>query len=418
MEKTLTKSALSTSYYIAVAVAVVVILSWFGFLDIASTDYIDGSIVQATIAFASARALNAVVSVAQSTEVSVMIASFGIGEALDPLNDLVEQYATLMKYAIASLLVQKLLLTITSNIVFKVLLTLIAVLTVGAAFLGKVKYFKFSFKAFTFFAFLRFALVLVVILNGLVSHFFVNEQIESDIRKIQTAAEEVKDVSEGQAIAPGLKAQLESRLQNLAAERAATVAQKDQVNTELSEARKELANAQQDLSALEEGLGLTKKINFLNRDEDHAKAIAKRDETGDELDRLEERLSKFEQAIQKNDEDRIATRNTLEGKANSWLEAIGDATGEMAGGIKKKFTGQISSLVESLNDSVTNMLNLMAAFLLKTLILPLLFLYMVVLLTRAIWNVDLRDHDPTEGRRRREPSVSMKVRHLPLEKLV
>ena len=53
-----------------------------------------------------------------------MVASFGLGEALDPLNDLVEQYSTLMKYAIASLLVQKLLLTITSNIVFKLLLRL------------------------------------------------------------------------------------------------------------------------------------------------------------------------------------------------------------------------------------------------------------------------------------------------------
>src|SRR5690606_15243930 len=123
------------------------------------------------------------------TEVSLVVVSMAVGEVLDPLNDLVEQYSALMKYAIASLLVQKLLLAITSSTVFKVFLTVAAAFAAVSALLGKAKPFEFSFRIFVFVAFLRFALVLTVGLNGMVSHFFVNEQIDSDVESLQATTE-------------------------------------------------------------------------------------------------------------------------------------------------------------------------------------------------------------------------------------
>src|SRR5690606_17158379 len=94
--------ALTGRHYIAIAAVVIVILSWLGVLDSISDDYLNSSLVQATAAFASARALNAVISMLQGTEVSLLVLSLSVGELLDPLDDLVEQYSTLMKYAIAS----------------------------------------------------------------------------------------------------------------------------------------------------------------------------------------------------------------------------------------------------------------------------------------------------------------------------
>src|SRR5690554_985109 len=77
-----------------------IIISWFGFFDKLSSDYIDSSLVQATVAFGIARLFNALVSVMQSTTLEFAIISVSVGEVLDPLNDLVEQYSQIMKLAI------------------------------------------------------------------------------------------------------------------------------------------------------------------------------------------------------------------------------------------------------------------------------------------------------------------------------
>ncbi len=99
------------------AVAVVVLLalgSWFSVLDTTADEQVDAGLKRALISFAAARALNAVISVAQGTEVAVEPGGVGVvltpGEALDPINDLVEQFSNLMLLASVSFGVQKVLL--------------------------------------------------------------------------------------------------------------------------------------------------------------------------------------------------------------------------------------------------------------------------------------------------------------------
>ena len=103
-------------WFLYVALAIVVACAWLRPLDDNATRQVEAGLKRALVSFASARALNAVISVVQGTEISIQLAGFGPnftpGQALDPVNDLVEQFSTLMLYASVSFGVQLLLIKI------------------------------------------------------------------------------------------------------------------------------------------------------------------------------------------------------------------------------------------------------------------------------------------------------------------
>jgi hypothetical protein len=82
--------------------------------DASGADYVDASFKRALVAFALARTANAIISVIQGSELDVAPAGVGmtiaIGEALDPLNDMVERFSWIMLLSLVSLGVQKILL--------------------------------------------------------------------------------------------------------------------------------------------------------------------------------------------------------------------------------------------------------------------------------------------------------------------
>ncbi len=102
--------------------AAMVLLSWLDTADRRTEAHVDATMVQALAAFATARALNGGISVLQSTEVGVGVASTQPLEILDPLNDMVEDYADVMQLSIGSLVTQKVLVEIVSTHAFKLLL--------------------------------------------------------------------------------------------------------------------------------------------------------------------------------------------------------------------------------------------------------------------------------------------------------
>ena len=62
-----------------VAVAIVLAFAWLKPLEIAATHQVDAGLKRALVSFATARALNAIISVAQGTEIAVEPA--GVGQA-------------------------------------------------------------------------------------------------------------------------------------------------------------------------------------------------------------------------------------------------------------------------------------------------------------------------------------------------
>jgi len=110
---------------LVIAVLVMVASSWLAPLDTTANQQVDAGLKRALISFATARALNAVISVAQGTEVGVGVI-FTPGQILDPVNDLVEQFSNLMLVASVAFGIQKVLLNIGAYWGISLVLTLTA----------------------------------------------------------------------------------------------------------------------------------------------------------------------------------------------------------------------------------------------------------------------------------------------------
>lgn len=89
-----------------------------GFFDHIGQRYTDASFNRALVTFGVARGLNAVISVAQGTEVAMEPAGIGVifapGQILDPVNDMIERFSWIMLASATSLGIQGLLLKIFS----------------------------------------------------------------------------------------------------------------------------------------------------------------------------------------------------------------------------------------------------------------------------------------------------------------
>jgi hypothetical protein len=110
---------------------IILLVIWTGGMDKLSKNYTDQAFERALITFATARALNGMISVAQGTEIAIHPAGFGInvspGEILDPINDLIERFSWVMLASTTSLGIQKVFLNITSTFIASMFLTLIIV---------------------------------------------------------------------------------------------------------------------------------------------------------------------------------------------------------------------------------------------------------------------------------------------------
>jgi len=106
----------------SLVVVALLALAVSGVLDRVGFEYTERSLKRALVTFAVARGLNAVISVAQGTEIAVEPAGVGVnftpGQVLDPINDLVEQFSWVMLASATALGMQRLLLELFTVPVF------------------------------------------------------------------------------------------------------------------------------------------------------------------------------------------------------------------------------------------------------------------------------------------------------------
>ena len=156
-----------------------VAFSWIQPFDSLAIEKVDAGLKRALISFATARTLNAVVSVIQETDIAMEPGGVGVkfapGQALDPINDLVEKFSDLMLLASVSFGIQHVLLTIGGHWLMSGVLTL-ATLLWGAFYIRRVEIPVWVTKLVVITVVLRFAIPVATIgTNVLFQHFLAKE---------------------------------------------------------------------------------------------------------------------------------------------------------------------------------------------------------------------------------------------------
>jgi hypothetical protein len=174
----------------------IVASAWLIQLDSAANQLNDVNMKRALISFASARALNAVISVAQGTEVAVEPAGVGVvftpGQALDPINDLVEQFSNLMLVASVAIGVQKILISIGSFWLMSLALTTVA-LGWASFYFRQQKPPMWLSKMLVIFLMVRFAIPVVTLGTDLIFQKFMSADYMASQQVIDSASIQVTE---------------------------------------------------------------------------------------------------------------------------------------------------------------------------------------------------------------------------------
>lgn len=177
---------------VAVLVVFAALAAWCRPLQDVANAQVDAGLNRALVSFASARTLNAVISVIQGTEFSVEPIGVGVsltpGQILDPINDLVEQFSTVMLVASVAFGVQKVLLAIGAHIAISTAVTAIALLWAALHVLQKAP--SWLSRVLVVLLMVRFAVPVAIVGSDWVfQHFLAEDYGESQVALDETSGE-------------------------------------------------------------------------------------------------------------------------------------------------------------------------------------------------------------------------------------
>lgn len=338
------------TYKLPILVIILLALSWWGKLDSLATELNSNSITDAAIIYGVARSINAAISLIQSAELNlVLIGSVHLGELLDPINDLIERFSSVMVWSLSSLVLQKVLLDVfgssSLNIIFSIFCFL---MLVSDRIITSIKYLKRIWVIFLVIASLRFSIVIVCVLTAIVDYGFIDKIEQASLKSVQAFNVEISVGSNDHAIEVDISQQLEDLMDKKA------VLEND-INTNRSE-----------LDALEEELHQLPKIslwkNLMRENESPEVMQAKEQISVKEitLDNLQENLSDIE--------DQIACTE-LRKKGESCERFISKILSKFS--IPEKFAEINKKIDKTIDDLITVLVSLV----LTTIIFPLIFLY-------------------------------------------
>jgi hypothetical protein len=177
--------------------ALLVACSWLNPFDSIAIEKVDAGLKRALISFGSARALNAVVSVIQETDVSIEPGGVGVklapGQVLDPVNDLVEKFSNLMLVASISFGIQHILLSIGGHWLMSLALTSVTVLW-GVCFFRRSIIPAWATKLLVITIVVRFAVPTVTMGTAVLFQSFLEKEYSTGQTLIETSAADAKKI--------------------------------------------------------------------------------------------------------------------------------------------------------------------------------------------------------------------------------
>ena len=200
-------------------VIVVVVFGFSGIADNRSQEIAEQSLTRALVTFAAARTLNSVISAAQGTEVALEPGGVGlvlsVGEALDPINDLIERFSGVMLVAASSLGLQNILLGISRWWGMNAALSAIAfvvLVSIWAPKLAGTRVETIATRMLLMAIFLRFAIPVLVIATNLVSAAFLDDELAQASSSLEATSTEIEALGEVQPEVPAADDSLMDRL--------------------------------------------------------------------------------------------------------------------------------------------------------------------------------------------------------------
>ena len=172
-----------------------------GLVDDASRDVAEAAFKRALVTFAAARTLNGVISAAQGTEIALEPGGVGVvlsvGEALDPINDLVERFSSVMLVASSSLGLQNILLGISRWWGMSLALGLVAAAWLIALWVPSLRGARTTGvmgRMFLILLFVRFAVPLLILGTGLISQVFLDESLTESTAVLEATSTEIEAI--------------------------------------------------------------------------------------------------------------------------------------------------------------------------------------------------------------------------------
>jgi hypothetical protein len=189
------------------ALFAVVAVSWSQILDRTALTETRETWQRALAAFAVARALNGVISVAQGTELALQPVGVGVtltvGEVLDPLNDLVENFAWLALLASVSLGTQMLLAEAVGNAWMNGLLTVAAGAYLAALWWPGASSIRITLmRTLTLVVFARFLFALITLATAWVDNAVLAERQEAAMSRIEVTQAHIEELQENPPTPP------------------------------------------------------------------------------------------------------------------------------------------------------------------------------------------------------------------------
>jgi hypothetical protein len=171
----------------------------FGALDNQGEKYVNTSLTRALVAFGVSRSINGVISVAQGTELSIHPAGVGVnlapGQILDPINDLIERFSTVMLFSASSLGIQKLVLEVASGNIFMVLSAIVILLLLVNEWRSKTFLPAWFSRALIIFLIIRLSVPIMSIASEGFYQTFLKTNYERSIKVLETASSDIENLS-------------------------------------------------------------------------------------------------------------------------------------------------------------------------------------------------------------------------------
>jgi hypothetical protein len=331
-------------------------ISWWGAVDNLAA-YVNGeSIKDAAIIYGVARSINGVISLIQSAELGAIVGSIHPGELLDPINDLIERFSSVMAWSLSSLVLQKILLSVFSSYSFKIIFTICCALMLFCRWLTVPKHVSTrAWSIFLVIASLRFSIAIVCALTAAVDQSFIQKIEQTSLKTVQVFNSDISvGINEVAAIDEDINQELTELKLRV-----------DKVNKQV-----EVKNA--DIAALEEKLvklpkrSVWDKVKFKKKSE-VSKAIENQINNNEiEIKRLQTQLTTLEAQL-----DCAVTK-----------QAGGSCEGSLSK-LKRLFSAEkISEISEKVNQTINDLITVLVTLVLTTIILPLSFLYLFYRLFR------------------------------------